>query len=74
VTIGLTALKLQISLNLTLSFITPFALMVKMLPWLGGYFNPKTFDPNIVNRCFLWNDSDMAEELVQFFTNLPKQI
>lgn len=25
-----------------------------MKQWVGGYFNPLTFDPNIVNREFLW--------------------
>lgn len=22
--------------------------------WVGGHFDPKGFDPNIINRCFLW--------------------
>jgi hypothetical protein len=25
-----------------------------MLRWLGGYFDPKTFDPNRINRDLLW--------------------
>jgi hypothetical protein len=28
----------------------------EMLGWLGGYYNPITFDPNFVNRHFLWAD------------------
>jgi hypothetical protein len=23
--------------------------------WVGGFFDPKTFDPNRINRDFLWN-------------------
>ena len=25
--------------------------------WVGGYFDPKTFDPNMINREFLWKNS-----------------
>ena len=25
-----------------------------MMAWLGGYFDPKSFDPNRINRDFLW--------------------
>ena len=30
----------------------------QFLTWLGGYYNPTTFDPNFVNRNFLWNPED----------------
>lgn len=26
----------------------------EMLAWMGGFYNPKTFDPNFVNKHFLW--------------------
>lgn len=26
----------------------------EMMQWLGGYFDPKTFDPNRINRDMLW--------------------
>lgn len=26
----------------------------EMLTWVGGYYNPNTFDPNFVNKVFLW--------------------
>jgi len=28
----------------------------ELLAWLGGYYNPTTFDPNFINRFFLWNE------------------
>jgi len=28
----------------------------ELLEWLGGYYNPFTFDPNIINQHFLWAD------------------
>lgn len=28
----------------------------EMLSFLGGFYNPNTFDPNFVNRFFLWAD------------------
>ena len=28
----------------------------EMLTWLGGFYNPATFDPNFVNKHFLWAD------------------
>lgn len=28
----------------------------EVLEWLGGYYNPLTFDPNFVNSYLLWND------------------
>lgn len=28
----------------------------ELLSWVGGYYNPSTFDPNFVNRYFLWAD------------------
>lgn len=28
----------------------------EMLEWVGGFFSPTTFDPNLVNRLLLWND------------------
>lgn len=28
----------------------------ELLAWLGGFYDPTTFDPNIINRYFLWND------------------
>lgn len=28
----------------------------EILEWVGGFYNPGTFDPNFVNRHFLWND------------------
>lgn len=30
----------------------------EMLEWVGGFFSPNTFDPNFVNKHFLWNDGD----------------
>lgn len=27
----------------------------EMLTWLGGFYNPYTFDPNFVNKNFLWD-------------------
>ncbi len=32
------------------------------LSWLGGFYNPQTFDPNFVNKYFLWADLD--EDLI----------
>ncbi|MCB9061404.1 MAG: plasmid pRiA4b ORF-3 family protein [Halobacteriovoraceae bacterium] len=29
----------------------------ELLTWLGGFYNPATFDPNFVNKFFLWDDS-----------------
>lgn len=31
----------------------------ELLTWLGGFYNPATFDPNFVNKYFLWNDDDL---------------
>ena len=28
----------------------------ELLSWVGGYYNPTTFDPNFVNKNFLWNE------------------
>jgi len=28
----------------------------ELLTWLGGFYNPTTFDPNFVNKNFLWED------------------
>lgn len=28
----------------------------EMLIWLGGFYDPRTFDPNFVNKHFLWAD------------------
>ncbi|MCB0413120.1 MAG: plasmid pRiA4b ORF-3 family protein [Bdellovibrionales bacterium] len=28
----------------------------ELLTWLGGFYNPATFDPNFVNKYFLWED------------------
>lgn len=28
----------------------------EMLTWVGGFYNPKTFDPNFVNKHFFWAD------------------
>ncbi len=28
----------------------------EMLSFVGGFYNPNTFDPNFVNRFFLWDD------------------
>lgn len=30
----------------------------EVLTWLGGFYNPKTFDPNFVNKHFFWDDFD----------------
>lgn len=30
----------------------------EMLSWVGGFYNPKTFDPNFINRHLLWVDID----------------
>lgn len=31
------------------------------LEWLGGFYNPFSFDPNFVNRFLLWADDDSDE-------------
>lgn len=31
------------------------------LEWLGGHYNPLSFDPNFVNRFLLWADDDSDE-------------
>lgn len=28
----------------------------ELLTWLGGFYDSKTFDPNMINRLFLWSD------------------
>lgn len=28
----------------------------ELLSWVGGFYNPKTFDPNFVNKFFLWHE------------------
>lgn len=28
----------------------------EMLIWVGGFYNPKSFDPNFINKHFLWDD------------------
>ena len=28
----------------------------EMLTWVGGYYNPKSFDPNFINKHLLWAD------------------
>lgn len=28
----------------------------ELLEWVGGFYNPFTFDPNIINQYFLWAD------------------
>lgn len=28
----------------------------ELLTWLGGFYNPNTFDPNFVNKHFLWSE------------------
>lgn len=28
----------------------------ELLTWVGGFYNPTTFDPNLVNRLLLWAD------------------
>ena len=33
----------------------------EMLTWLGGFYDPTTFDPNFVNKHFLW--ADESEDL-----------
>lgn len=30
-----------------------------LLAWLGGFYNPVTFDPNFVNKYFLWMEEDI---------------
>ena len=30
----------------------------ELLAWVGGYYNPTTFDPNFVNKIFLWGEED----------------
>ena len=30
----------------------------ELLTWVGGYYNPNSFDPNFVNRHFLWAEND----------------
>ena len=30
----------------------------ELLTWLGGFYSPTTFDPNFVNKHFLWNEDD----------------
>lgn len=30
----------------------------KVLEWLGGFYDPTTFDPNFVNRFLLWADGE----------------
>lgn len=30
----------------------------ELLTWLGGFYNPSTFDPNFVNKNFLWEAED----------------
>jgi hypothetical protein len=30
----------------------------EMLTWVGGFYNPHTFDPNFVNKNFLWIEED----------------
>lgn len=30
----------------------------ELLTWLGGFYNPKTFDPNFINKHFLWANFD----------------
>lgn len=27
------------------------------LTWLGGFYNPNTFDPNFINKNFLWSNN-----------------
>lgn len=31
----------------------------ELLTWLGGFYNPTTFDPNFVNRYLLWNENEI---------------
>lgn len=31
----------------------------ELLSWIGGFYNPHTFDPNFVNRFFLWPVEDL---------------
>lgn len=30
----------------------------ELISWLGGFYNPKTFDPNFVNQYLLWGDEE----------------
>lgn len=30
----------------------------EILSWLGGFYNPHTFDPNFINKHFLWADAE----------------
>lgn len=32
----------------------------ELLTWLGGFYNPTTFDPNFVNRYLLWTENDLV--------------
>ena len=34
----------------------------ELMNWVGGFFNPTTFDPNFVNRFLLWADIDPESE------------
>jgi hypothetical protein len=33
----------------------------ELLSWIGGYYNPSTFDPNFVNKHLLWVPADLID-------------
>ncbi len=35
----------------------------ELLTWLGGFYNPTTFDPNFVNKYLLWTENDLDSDL-----------
>jgi len=35
----------------------------ELLTWLGGFYNPTTFDPNFVNKYLLWTENDLNTDL-----------